>query len=149
MRTDVLILLVCLFFTLYNVGMIWTLQLNHYPLYARVGRGDFREYIAAHNKLLLLPIVLPGLIAFASSLLLIWWLPAEIPDWSVWLPISLNVAIVASTVLVQGPAHNALARDGYSESVVRKIITTNWARTVAWTANGLVLLWMTALVANT
>lgn len=66
-----------------------------------------------------------------------------------WLPIALNVAIVASTILVQGPAHNTLARDGYSESVVRKIIATSWARTAAWSVNGLVMLWMTALVANT
>lgn len=40
--TDVLILLICLFFTLYGVGMIWVLQLNHYPLYARVGREGFK-----------------------------------------------------------------------------------------------------------
>lgn len=64
MRLEVLVLLVCLFFTVYSVGMIWTLQLNHYPLYARVGRNDFKDYIAAHNKLLFLPIILPGSIAF-------------------------------------------------------------------------------------
>ncbi len=56
-----------------------------------------------------------------------------------------NVVILLSTVLVQGKAHSALARDGYSESLIQRIIATNWIRTVAWTINGLLLIGMTAM----
>jgi len=146
MRLATLALLLCLFFTLYNVGVIWVLQLNHYPLYAQVGQGEFQAYLVAHNQRILLPIVLPGIIAFASSLLLLWRRPVEAPKWSVWVVIVLNAAILLSTILAQGPAHNALARDGYSEALIQRIITTNWLRTVAWTINGVLLLWMTAIV---
>lgn len=146
MKADILFLLVCLFFTLYNVGVIWVLQLNHYPLYAKVGQREFRDYLTAHNGRILLPIVLPGIAAFISSLLLAWQQPVAIPSWSVWLVIALNAAILLSTIFVQGKAHNQLARDGYSEVLIQKIIATNWLRTVAWTINGLLLLWMSVMV---
>lgn len=67
------------------------------------------------------------MIAFTSSLLLLWWRPSEIPDWSAWTVVALNAAILTSTVLVQGPAHNTLARDGYDDALVSKIIATNLA----------------------
>ena len=142
------ILLICLFFSLQSVGMIWFLQLNHYPLYANVGRDVFREYVTAHNERLLLPIVLPGVLAFASSIALALWHPAEIPDWSVWIVVALNAVTGMSTALLQGPAHGALARDGYSAPLVRKLLATNWLRTAAWTTNGVLLTWMTALAMN-
>jgi hypothetical protein len=146
MKTDILSLLVCLFFTLYNTGVIWVLQLNHYPLYAKVGQQEFRDYMTAHNGRILLPIVLPSLAAFISSLLLLWQRPVEIPSWSVWLVNAANAATLLSTIFVQGKAHQALADDGYSEILIQRIITTNWIRTAAWTINGLLLLWMTATV---
>jgi hypothetical protein len=144
MKTDILPLLVCLFFTIYNIGVIWVLQLNHYPLYAKVGQQEFQDYMIAHNGRILLPIVLPSIAAFISSLLLLWQRPVEIASWSVWLIIALNVATLLSTIFVQGAAHTALAHDGYSEILIQRIITTNWIRTAAWTVNGLLLLWMTA-----
>lgn len=145
-NADIIFLLTCLLFTLYNTGVIWVLQLNHYPLYAKVGQREFRDYMTAHNGRILLPIVLPGIAAFISSLWLLWQRPFEIPNWSLWLVNLLNAATLLSTIFVQGPAHNQLARDGYSEILIRKIITTNWLRTLAWTVNGLLLLWMTAMV---
>jgi hypothetical protein len=142
------VLLICLFFSLYGVGMIWFLQLNHYPLYASVGPDAFREYVVAHNRRLLLPVILPSLLAFLSSVALALCHATEIPDWSVWLVIAMNAVIAVSTVLVQGPAHAVLARGGYSASIVRKVLATNWLRTAAWTANGALLTWMTALTMN-
>ena len=145
MTTSNVILLICLFFSLYGVGMIWVLQLNHYPLYANVGRDAFSGYVAAHNERLLFPVILPSVLAFAGSLALALRHPPQVPDWSVWLVVCLNAVIAVSTGRVQGPAHSALAREGYSAPLVRKVLTTNWLRTAAWTANGVLLTWMTAL----
>jgi hypothetical protein len=142
------VLLICLFFSLYGVGMIWFLQLNHYPLYESVGRDVFGEYVIAHNRRLLFPVILPSGLAFISSVALALRHPAAVPDWSVWLVVALNAVTAVSTVLVQGPAHNALARGGYSASTVSRVLTTNWLRTAAWTANGALLTWMTALTMN-
>ena len=46
-----LILLTQVFATLFMVGLIWFVQIVHYPLYANVGREQFPEYEALHNRL--------------------------------------------------------------------------------------------------
>ena len=38
-----LILLTQVFATLFMVGLIWFVQIVHYPLYAKVGREQFSE----------------------------------------------------------------------------------------------------------
>ncbi len=45
-----LILLAQVFSTLFMVGLIWFVQIVHYPLYANVGREQFPEYEALHNR---------------------------------------------------------------------------------------------------
>lgn len=144
MQSGNLPLLVCLFFTLYNTGVVWFLQLNHYPLYKAIGEREFQSYLAAHNRRIPLPIVLPSLAAFAASLLLLLRHPFAAPDSSVWLVVILNALILLSTIFVQGKAHAELARAGYSRVLVDRIIATNWIRVAAWTINALRLIWMTA-----
>ena len=46
-----LILLTQVFATLFMVGLIWFVQIVHYPLYANVGREQFPEYEALHNRM--------------------------------------------------------------------------------------------------
>ena len=46
-----LILLMQVFATLFMVGLIWFVQIVHYPLYANVGREQFPEYEALHNRM--------------------------------------------------------------------------------------------------
>lgn len=140
------VLLACLALTLVNVGMIWFLQLNHYPLYRLVGEEAFRAYMAGHNARLLVPVILPGGLAVLLSFLLAWVRPPGVPAWSVWLVIASGAAILLSTALIQGPAHAALARDGYSAALIQRVVATNWIRTAGWTLNAALLLWMASLL---
>jgi hypothetical protein len=94
-------------------------------IYVKVGQQEFRDYMTAHNGRILLPIVLPSIAAFISSLLLLWQRPVEIPSWSVWLVNAANAATLLWTIFVQGKAHQALADDGYSEILIRRIITAS------------------------
>ncbi len=135
-----MILLVCTFFTIYAVGMIWTLQLNHYPLYNSIAPEDFKDYMAAHNRRLLLPIVLPSAIAFATAIVLLFLPPAGVSRVPLAMVVCLNIVIALSTAFVQGPAHRALEQQGYSPALVQRVIRTNWVRTVAWTISGILLI---------
>ena len=38
--------------TLFMTGVIWIVQTVHYPLFARVGRDEFREYARTRSFLL-------------------------------------------------------------------------------------------------
>jgi hypothetical protein len=53
----------------------------------------------------------------------------------------LFVVIIVSTALWQAPAHGRLA-SGFDPAVHATLVQTNWIRTAAWTALGLVDTWM-------
>lgn len=138
------VLLGALAATLVNVGMIWFLQLNHYPLYETVGRDFFQAYIAAHDHRLLLPVVLPGAAAAVLTIALTAVRPAGVTRRCAWFLCAVIAVIFASTILIQGPAHLALERDGYSAPIIARIVTSNWIRTIGWTVNAMVLLLLVA-----
>ena len=49
----------------------------------------------------------------------------------------LLVGIHASTILLQVPAHRRLST-GFDAGVHRRLVRTNWVRTVGWSLRGLV-----------
>ena len=138
-------LLVTLAFTLYMAGMIWSMQVFEYPLFAFVGPEQFRAYHAAHNRSLPFFVILPSLLALVSAVLLVWIRPAGIPLWLVGLVVALDLAVLVSTAAGQAPLHARLDRDGYSTDVIRTLVRSNWIRTALWTANALLLLSMVAV----
>ena len=142
-------LLLTLAFTLYMTGVIWTMQLLEYPLFALVGPDEFLPYHAAHNRSLPFLVMLPTLLALVSALLLLWIRPPSLPLWSAGLVTVLDVAIFVSTILWQAPLHTKLDREGFSLKVITALVRSNWIRTVLWTINALLLLGMTATLLST
>jgi hypothetical protein len=136
--------LVTLALTLYMTGMIWSMQAFEYPLFALVGRQEFTAYHAAHNRRLPVFVILPSLLALISAILLFWIRPASIPLWSVALAVALDLVVIVSTVARLAPLHERLDRGGYSAEVIGMLVRDNWIRTIAWTANALLLLGMAA-----
>ena len=49
--------------TLYMSGMIWSMQILEYPLFALIGPKEFPAYHQRHNLELLLLVILPFLAA--------------------------------------------------------------------------------------
>jgi heme exporter protein D len=123
--------------TWFLTGLIWTVQVVHYPLFAAVGPDAFAAYEAEHatriGRLLAVPWALQG----ATTGLLLLWVPAGVPPWLVWLAAGLAATPVAVTVLLSVPAHRALGA-GFDARIHRRLVATNWIRTLAWTAHGAV-----------
>jgi len=44
-----LLFILNLFSTLYLTGLIWTIQIVHYPLFSLVGKNEFIDYHSAHS----------------------------------------------------------------------------------------------------
>ncbi len=137
-------LLFTLAFTLYMTGIIWSMQVLEYPLFAKVGHDEFLSYHAAHNRTLPFLVILPSVLVLVSAVLLLWIRPSSIPLWSVVLVIGLNVAVLISTAVGQAPLHAKLDREGFSAEVISTLVRSNWIRTALWTINALLLLGMTA-----
>jgi hypothetical protein len=51
------------------------------------------------------------------------------------------VAIILSTVLLQGRQHAVLAH-GFNTGTLRGLVRSNWIRVIAWSAAGVLALWM-------
>lgn len=125
-------------------GLIWFVQVVHYPLFLAVGPSQFPAYEAAHANrttwvvapLMLVELVTAGLLLFPGLR------PAAVSAGLAWVGILLVGVIWASTAWVQVPLHNQLHL-GYSRAVIHELVATNWIRTAAWTLRAmLVLYWV-------
>lgn len=129
--------------TLTMVGVIWFVQIVHYPLFAQVGREGFRQYESEHQRLTSWVVGPPMIVEFVACLLLLWWQPAAIPTVSLWVGFALLLSLWVVTYTVQVPQHASLVRN-YDESVHRRLVVGNWYRTAAWSTRGLLVLWTVA-----
>ena len=126
--------------TWFLAGLIWTIQLVHYPLFDRVGRDGFTAYEQAHARMIT-PLVGPVMLIEAlTAVLLLASRPRFVPAWAAWTGLALVGVVWLSTFLLQVPMHGALAR-GFDDDAHARLVGTNWIRTAAWTARALLCAW--------
>ena len=133
--------------TLPLVGLIWTVQLVHYPLFDGVGADRFAAYERRHAAritwivapLMLVELAVSGWLAVAP--------PASVPAWWCRTGAAATAGIWLSTYFVQVPLHGRLAA-GFDAAAHRRLVRTNWVRTALWTLRGGLALAMTAVAAR-
>ncbi len=123
------------------VGLIWFVQMVHYPLFAYVGESDFPAYEKRHRAWIFW-IVGPAMLTEGITAgVLTWYGPPELVAFSWWTGLTLLGILWLSTALIQMPCHKRLSQ-GFDGTVHRRLVKTNWLRTSAWSARGFLLLWM-------
>ncbi len=132
--TTQLVLLVHAGATLAMVGLILFVQIVHYPLMARVGSGGYRAYQEAHMRRTTWVVAPLMLAELASAVLLVAMLGVSRYPLTVT-GLVLLALIWGSTVALQVPSHNALIR-GFDPRAHRRLVATNWVRTVLWSVRG-------------
>ncbi|MGB7323475.1 MAG: hypothetical protein WBD31_01295 [Rubripirellula sp.] len=133
-----LILVVNALATWYLVGLIWMVQIVHYNLFDRVGAGGFAAYETDHSRLITPIVGPPMLVEIVTAGLLITMSPVGFPRWAAVLGFAMVVLIWLSTAFIQVPCHSQLA-SGFDVDVYRRLVHSNWIRTVLWTARGLLM----------
>lgn len=131
--------------TLFMVGLIWFVQIVHYPLFGGVGEDKFVAYAEAHSRLTSWVVGPPMLLEATTTAMLLFIRPAEIPAAAAWAGVALLAAIWLSTALLQVPRHTALG-GGFDTNSHHFLVASNWVRTVCWSARGLLVLWMISQV---
>ena len=136
------ILLVHAAATLFMTGLIWFVQVVHYPLFAHVGREALSDYARRHARLTTF-IVAPAMsIELLSAVAVVALRPGDVPWWLGGIGGGLLAAIWLSTAFLQVPLHGSLQRN--DAAAIRKLVASNWLRTSAWSARAIValaLLW--------
>lgn len=122
-------------------GVIWFVQLVHYPHFARYARDDFRAAMLDHQARTGRVVAGPMFVELVTTVALL----AFRPEFAVaWVGVVLVAAWGFSTVFVQIPLHNRLAESGFDPAVHRRLVRSNWVRTAAWTARAVLCGWLLA-----
>lgn len=121
-------------------GLIWTIQLVHYPLMSAVGEDHFSNYESLHTfriTILVGPLMLAEL---AAAVMLVLRRPADVPSWAAWASLLLVGVVWTSTALLQVPRHSEL-QVSWNAASHAALVSTNWVRTWAWTARSILMTW--------
>ena len=115
-------------------GIIWTVQVVHYPLMTLVGEERFVAYEAAHSPRMAAVVMLPWTLQGMTTLGLLLARPPGVPTALVVTAAVLAATPVVVTVGASVPAHVRLGT-GFDSATHRRLVRTNWIRTAAWTAH--------------
>ena len=116
--------------SLFLCGLIWTIQLVHYPFFRFADQDNFEEAMGFHRvriSWIVVPVMLAEL--FTSG-----WLAFYADSWQ-----SLHLAGFIIVLLIwlvsfflQVPIHAKLSK-GYNLDLIQKLVSTNLLRTLLWT----------------
>ena len=138
--TTKLVFLACLAATLGMTGLIWFVQVVHYPLFGRVDPAAFGTYHADHTRLTGRVVLVPMVVELLTSIWLVGDRPRGLSPAAAWLGLLAAVITWGVTAFLSVPAHDHLGR-GFEATWHRRLVATNWLRTWSWTAHSLLLLW--------
>ncbi len=122
-------------------GLIWFVQIVHYPLFANVGEREFAGYEKKHARLTSLVVGPPMLIEAASAVSLVVLAGGRLASWAVWVGLALVALIWISTAAIQVPCHSRLEA-GFDGLIHRRLVRSNWIRTLAWTLRSCLALFL-------
>jgi len=120
------------------IGVIWFVQLVHYPLMSWVSKEafpEFEESLCFRTSFIVIPLMTVELLA--ACLLLIIHSPSSL----YLVNFILVVAIWLSTFFIQVPLHNKLLL-AFDSSAHRKLVVSNWIRTGLWSIRGVLALYL-------
>ena len=117
------------------VGVIWFVQLVQYPLLALIGVDRAPEIASEHQKRTGWVVGAPMAAEGVTTL----WLLAQRPDgvnvFLPWVAAVLLAVALGCTIFLSVPLHEKMANDP-DINVGKRLVLTNWPRTVAWTLRG-------------
>ena len=136
-----MLLLTHAFSTCFMVGLIWFVQIVHYPMFRDVGEANFRDYEIKHSRLTTWVVGPVMLVEIATSALILMKAVDSVDKRLALIGAVLIGIVWLSTALLQVPMHQKL-ESGFLPDAWHRLVWTNWIRTIAWSARGVVALAM-------
>jgi hypothetical protein len=119
-------------------GVIWFVQVVHYPLMRCVGTAGFASYHAAHSRLTTLVV---GPLMIVEAACAVWLVARPSAPLAAWAGVLLLAVVWGATFFVSVPRHAQLGA-GFDAAVIDGLVVTNWIRTAAWSARALLAAWL-------
>lgn len=127
-------------------GVIWIVQLVHYPLMRYVSGEQFARFETAHRVRISWVVGPLMLVEGVCVLAFVFAAPAGMPGWLPWAGAIAEAVAIGTTVLVSAPLHERLNAH-FDHATLDRLIATNWIRTIAWSARaGLAIAMLVAVL---
>lgn len=127
--------------TMYMVGLIWMVQVVHYPLLALVSVERAPQIAREHQRRTGNVVGPAMLVEGLSTLGLLIWRSDDVWGILPWVNGIFLAIALGSTVLLSVPLHEKMANNP-DDQVGRRLVVTNWPRTIAWSARGILCVMM-------
>jgi len=111
-------------------GLVWFVQINHYPLFLYINAEDFPKYEEQHVRRTGWIVAPTMLIELCACIGLACLHPSF---WFSYVNSALVITIWLSTFFIQMPIHGRLRKMGKADHSIRTLIFSNWLRTITWT----------------
>ena len=122
--------------TWYMAGVIWLIQLVHYPMFEYLDRTNFLRSHLFHTSAITF-VVLPAMLLELAMAIYILWIRGH-GNWPAVAGLALVLFLWLVTFLIMVPLHERLGSEGFQPEVLRALIQWNWLRTAAWSTRAVI-----------
>ena len=117
-------------------GVIWTIQLVHYPSFHFIDKISFTNFHNFHERRISI-IVMPLMILELISSVALYF--NDMSNHTFLLNLIVVGLIWCSTFFIQVPIHNILSQKK-DNTMIEKLVNTNWIRTFLWSMRMLLII---------
>lgn len=118
------------------VGVIWSVQIVHYPAFKYIDEDSFKDFCTFHQKRISY-IVMPLMMIEVFSGGYLWVF--QLKDVALSINFFGLVLTWLSTFLLSMPLHSKLVSEGKDLDKISSLVRTNWPRTLLWTLRAMLL----------
>ena len=129
-----LIFITNVFASFFLTGLIWLIQLVHYPSFRFVNEDDYPAF-QKHHVYSIGKVVIPVMIAEIFTSFVLSWFYGFLSLHA--LGFYLILLIWGSTGLFSIPIHSKL-ESGKNLDAINRLVSTNWIRTILWTLKSVI-----------
>lgn len=143
MSREIIVFVIAAFATFFNNALHWYTQVTTYPLFGWVGKAEFVSFHKEYERRLMFSIYAPYTLLMLSTLLLIFFRPAEIGLSWVLILLALNASVMIVSLKFGVPIHNRLDSQGYSDKRgIKGLIRYNSIRLTSSTVSSAIMLYL-------
>ena len=119
------------------VGIIWVIQLLHYPAFNFIKESDYVEFQHFHMQRISFIVVPLMILELFSAFMLVYYVRSNL----LILCLIILLFIWLITFVFFTKLHQSLL-GGYDKIIVDKLVQINWSRTVLWSLRLIILIYI-------
>lgn len=118
----------------YLTGLIWVVQVIHYPSFHYIQDDQFTSFVSFHGARISLVVAPAMILELIFSFL---WVVFALSNLA-WLNLILVLCLWGVTFFISMPCHKKLHYQRNTK-IIDRLIKTNWLRTIIWTFRSMLI----------